>query len=64
MTLNNNQEYEQKFLSLKGLKSYTVFIVALIAVFLYLQLNGIKLINRTDTEHEENGHTYGSSHHK
>lgn len=64
MALNNNQEYKQQFLSLKGLKGYTIFIVTLIIAFLYIQLNGIKLINTTDTEHEGNSHTYGSSHHK
>jgi hypothetical protein len=53
-----------QLLSLKGLKGYIVFLALLFAGYFYLQLNGIMLYNSTKTEHEGNGNTYGSSHHK
>jgi hypothetical protein len=53
-----------KLISIKGLKTYVVFLVVVMSAFLYIQLNGIQLYSTTQTEHEGNDHTYGSNHHK
>jgi len=46
----------------KALKLYLVFVALLFSGYLYLQLNGIRLFNNTQTEHEGQDGTYGSSH--
>lgn len=53
-----------KFISLNGLKLYLLYILVVLSIYIYLQSNGIQLYNSTNTEHEGNSKTYGSSHHK
>lgn len=46
----------------KGLKIYTVFLITMLAVFCYYQLNGKLFYNTSDTEHEGNNHSSKKSH--
>jgi len=47
-----------KDISLQGLKLYVTALVALLAAYTYMQLNGIRLWQESGTEHEGNNHTH------
>lgn len=65
--MNNNKinfsNYFNK-INFKGLIYYQIFMLVIIISFTLIQIFGYKLYNSTDSEHEENSHTYGSNHHK
>lgn len=46
----------------KGLKIYSAYIIIVISVFCYYQLNGMLFYNSSDTEHEGNNHSSKKSH--
>ncbi len=55
---------KKPYINFKGLKLYAGILAIIIAVFIYLQINGISIFRDSNTEHEGNKHSYGNGYHK